>query len=128
MGEPVGRDIVCSGGRAESAVAEDADEESRAFRAEARRWLRENAPRIWSSTSKTSVFGAKFDFGDEDPLEATRAWQRKKAENGWAALMAKRVRWTRCTPMQSIIWAQEEGIYSKLSKDSSLAWECAGRP
>ena len=102
---------------AESAVAEDADEESRAFRAEARRWLRENAPTHLEQYLKTSVFGAKFDFGDEDPLEATRAWQRKKAENGWAALMwPKEYGGRGATPMQSIIWAQEEGIYSKLSE------------
>ena len=102
---------------AESAVAEDADEESRAFRAEARRWLRENAPTHLEQYLKTSLFGAKFDFGDEDPLEATRAWQRKKAENGWAALMwPKEYGGRGATPMQSIIWAQEEGIYSKLSE------------
>ncbi|NKI15931.1 acyl-CoA dehydrogenase [Spongiibacter sp. KMU-166] len=102
---------------AENTVVEDADEESRAFRAEARAWLKDNVPTHLEQELKTSVFGAKFNFGDEDPLEVTRAWQRKKAENGWAVLMwPKEYGGRGATPMQNIIWRQEEGDYGKLSE------------
>lgn len=101
-----------------SATAEhvDADPQHAAFRAEVRQWLAENAPKHLEENLSQSLFGLPPNTGDEDPIAASRAWQRKKAESGWAALMwPKEYGGRGATPMESIIWSQEEGVYGALS-------------
>ncbi|QFU77794.1 acyl-CoA dehydrogenase [Halioglobus maricola] len=96
-------------------TAQDTDAEHQAFREEARSWIDQNAPKHLKSHLETSVFG-KINTGDENPLAACKAWQRKKAEAGWAALMwPKEYGGRGATPMESIIWSQEEGVYSELT-------------
>ncbi|MEE4144895.1 MAG: acyl-CoA dehydrogenase [Halieaceae bacterium] len=91
------------------------DEAGGAFREEARHWLAENAPRHLKNHLEASVF-ASLNTGDEDPVAAAKAWQKKKASGGWAALMwPKEYGGRGATPLQSIIWSQEEGVYGKLS-------------
>ena len=91
------------------------DDSHRAFRLEARNWLAENAPASLKPHLENSVFG-KLDTGDEDPLVAAKAWQRKKADHGWTVLLwPKEYGGRGATPMESIIWSQEEGIYAELS-------------
>ena len=94
----------------------DADPKHQAFRADVRQWLAENAPSHLEQPLKSSVFGQPPNTGDEDPLDAARAWQLKKAQGGWAALMWPTEYGGRgASPMESIIWAQEEGVYAELS-------------
>src|SRR3979490_13255 len=56
-----------------------------AFRAEAKAWISANAPKQYeedlrkSSLGRTQIKGANI-------LEAAKAWQKKKAEAGWACL------------------------------------------
>ena len=99
-----------------AAIPKDTDPKHQAFRADARGWLAANAPAHLENSLRSSVFGQPPNTGDEDPLAAARAWQRKKAESGWAALMWPTEYGGRgASPMESIIWGQEEGIYSQLS-------------
>lgn len=84
------------------------------FRAEARAWINANAPKHLEAALSSSTFGG-LNTGDEDPLEAAKAWQKKKADGGWACLMWPKAYGGRdATPIQNVIWNQEEGVYGKL--------------
>ncbi|MFP6816528.1 MAG: acyl-CoA dehydrogenase [Pseudomonadales bacterium] len=91
----------------------DTPEES-AYRAEVRAWLDDNAPAHLFEPLSSSTFGG-MNMGDEDPLEAAKRWQLKKADAGWACLQWPTEYGGRgATPIQSVIWNQEEGVYAKL--------------
>lgn len=93
----------------------DPDEHSKAFRAEVRSWIEANAPTHLEQSLKSSRFGS-MDTGDEQPLAAAKAWQRKKADASWATLMWPQKYGGRgASPIENIIWNQEEGIYALLS-------------
>jgi len=86
---------------------EDSPEEAK-FRAEVRAWLDKNAkPR-----KSGGVVDVMEENGAADEMAASRAWQKTKAEAGYA-----RITWPKGmggiggTPMQSIIFAQEEAKY-----------------
>ena len=86
-----------------------------AFRAEARQWIAENAPAYLHEALATSGFGSTRT-GEYDPLEEARKWQKKKADAGWACIQWPRAYGGRdATPIQSVIWNQEEGVYGRLS-------------
>jgi len=85
------------------------------FRALARRWLDEHAPRRLEAELRQSVFG-ELVLKREDSLAASRAWQRAKARDGWACLhWPKEFGGRGATPIQRVIWQQEEGVYAQLS-------------
>jgi acyl-CoA dehydrogenase len=89
--------------------------QEQAFREEARSWIQANAPTHLADALASSTFGG-INTGDEDPLEAAKRWQLKKAEAGWACLQWPQAYGGRgATPMERVIWNQEEGVYSKLS-------------
>jgi alkylation response protein AidB-like acyl-CoA dehydrogenase len=77
--------------------------EEAAFRAKAKAWLEANAPRERVSPR-----------GDADHMKAAKAWQAKKAAAGYA-----QITWPKewggggGTPMQSIIFGQEESKYGQ---------------
>ncbi|HRD47396.1 MAG TPA: acyl-CoA dehydrogenase family protein, partial [Caulobacter sp.] len=51
-----------------------------------------------------------------DPIVASKAWQKKKAEAGWACLhWPKEYGGRGATPIERVIWGQEEGVYGALS-------------
>ncbi len=84
------------------------------FRTEARAWIQANAPKHLFAALSSSTFGG-MNTGDEDPLQAAKKWQKKKAEAGWACLLWPQEYGGRAaTPIQSVIWNQEEGVYGKL--------------
>lgn len=93
---------------------EDTPQEA-AFRSEVRAWIDANAPKHLEDQLKRANFG---DIGvtSEDPMAACKAWQKKKADAGWACL-----HWPteygggNRTPMERVIWNQEEGLYRALS-------------
>ena len=86
-----------------------------AFRAEVRQWIAENAPAYLHEALATSGFGSTRT-GEYDPLEEARKWQKKKADAGWACIQWPRAYGGRdATPIQSVIWNQEEGVYGRLS-------------
>ncbi len=86
---------------------EDSPEEA-AFRAEVRKWLGENA----KLRSKREVTAEDMENGAAGAMTASKAWQKTKAKAGYA-----RITWPKGqggiagTPMQSIIFSQEEGKY-----------------
>jgi len=78
--------------------------EEAAFRTEVRAWLAANATRRTSDDER-------FDTGmtDAERIAAARAWQRKKAEAGYAAITwPKESGGMGGTPIQQIIYGQEE--------------------
>ncbi|MGB6097229.1 acyl-CoA dehydrogenase [Comamonas thiooxydans] len=83
---------------------EDTPEEA-AFRAECRAWLQANAE---PKASADDYFGR--DMTAEQRMEAARLWQGKKAAAGFGAITWPKVLGGRGgTPMQELIWRQEEG-------------------
>jgi alkylation response protein AidB-like acyl-CoA dehydrogenase len=93
---------------------DDTPEEA-AFRAQARAWLDTNAPKHLEAELRKAGFG----FGgveSEDPMAASKAWQKKKAAAGYACL-----HWPKdyggggFSPIERVIWGQEEGPYAALS-------------
>src|SRR5882757_356810 len=72
-----------------------------AFRAEAKAWISANAPKQYeedlrkSSLGRTQIKGANI-------LDVAKAWQKKNGGRG-------------ATPIERVIWQQEEGAFGKLS-------------
>lgn len=85
---------------------DDTPEEA-AFRAECRAWLSANAP-LKSRPDQT--FGAELDAAAR--MQAARAWQARKAVAGFGAITWPQAFGGRGgTPMQEVIWRQEEGRF-----------------
>jgi acyl-CoA dehydrogenase len=93
---------------------DDTPEEA-AFRAEARAWIEANAPKELEAELKSGGFGNN-GLKSIDPIAASKAWQKKKAEAGWACLhWPKEYGGRGATPIERVIWGQEEGVYGALS-------------
>src|ERR1700677_670554 len=93
---------------------DDTPEEA-AFRAEVRAWIDANAPRRLHAELAVAGFGSD-GIKSGDPIAAAKAWQKKKAEAGWACLhWPKDYGGRGATPIERVIWGQEEGVYSQLS-------------
>jgi alkylation response protein AidB-like acyl-CoA dehydrogenase len=86
---------------------EDSPEEAK-FRSEVRSWLDKNAKK----REKRTLSAEDMENGAATEMAASRAWQKTKAEAGYA-----RITWPKGmggiggTPMQSIIFNQEESKY-----------------
>ncbi|HVR30611.1 MAG TPA: acyl-CoA dehydrogenase family protein [Thermoanaerobaculia bacterium] len=86
-----------------------------AFRAEVRAWLDENVPKHLLPALEGASFG-KSPFRGEEYLRHAREWQARKFDAGWACLhWPKKYGGREATPIQRIIWNQEEGPYRMLS-------------
>jgi len=87
-----------------------------AFRAQARKWVDANAPKQFEAElSKASLGRIRLQSGDM--VEVGKAWQKKKADGGWACLhWPKQYGGRGATPIERVIWQQEEGIYGKLTQ------------
>ena len=86
-----------------------------AFRAEARQWIGANAPKQFEVELSKSSLG-RIKLQNDDIVEVGKAWQKKKAEGGWVCLHWPREYGGRgATPVERVIWQQEEGIYGKLT-------------
>ena len=89
--------------------------EEAAFRKEVRTWINANAPKHLEPELRRANFGSN-GVESEDPIAAGKAWQRKKADAGWACLhWPKEYGGGARTPMERVIWGQEEGVYGALS-------------
>ncbi len=87
----------------------DTPEEAK-FRAEARSWLEANAKHRQSSDDAFSMFSER---DDDQLVESAQAWQAKKADGGWACITwPKSVGGRGGTPIQSVIWGQEESKFN----------------
>ena len=86
-----------------------------AFRAEARKWIAANAPREFEEELTKSSLG-RIKLKKHDIVEVAKAWQKKKSDGGWACLhWPKEYGGRGATPVERVIWQQEEGIYFKLT-------------
>ena len=93
---------------------DDTPEEA-AFRAVARDWIEANAPHELEAELKSGGFGNN-GLKSVDPIQVAKAWQKKKAEAGWACLHWPKAYGGRgATPIERVIWGQEEGVYGALS-------------
>jgi len=87
-----------------------------AFRREARAWLDANAPQHLYSELNVAPFG-DLNLTKADVVAESKAWQKRKQAAGWACL-----HWTKeyggrgATPIERVIWQQEEGVYALLSR------------
>ena len=91
---------------------DDTPEEA-AFRSEVRAWIDANAPKHLREPLSNAGFGS----GPQgfDTMAEAKAWQKKKAEAGWACLhWPKEYGGRGATPIERVIWGQEEGVYSAL--------------
>ena len=104
---------------------DDTPEEA-AFRARARAWLASNVPAALEPELNLSGFG-HLHLHSNDPIDAAKAWQKKKFDAGWAAL-----RWPKAyggqerSPIEEVIWSEEEGVYSKLSGPFNIGFGMCG--
>ncbi len=86
-----------------------------AFRKEVRAWIDANAPKHLEDELKRASFGSN-GIASEDPIAAGKAWQKKKAEAGWAGLhWPKEYGGAARTPIERVIWGQEEGPFAALT-------------
>jgi hypothetical protein len=93
---------------------DDTPEEAR-FRQEVRTWLAANAPKHLAPELANSSFG-NVALRSVDIVEASRAWQKKKFDAGWACLhWPKEYGGRGVTPIERVIWSQEEGLFAQLS-------------
>lgn len=93
---------------------EDTPKEA-AFRKEVRAWIDANAPKHLEDELKRASFGSN-GIASEDPIAAGKAWQKKKAEAGWACLhWPKEYGGAARTPIERVIWGQEEGPFAALT-------------
>src|SRR3979409_791120 len=85
------------------------------FRILARKWIEANAPREFEAELSKSSLG-RIRLQNHDMVEVGKAWQKKKADAGWACLHWPREYGGRgSTPIERVIWQQEEGAFGKLS-------------
>jgi acyl-CoA dehydrogenase len=83
--------------------------EEAAFRSEARTWLEANAELRGLDDASGVDLGERVD---DETLRSAKAWQKKKAEAGWAC-----IRWPEeyggrgASAIQSVIWGQEESKF-----------------
>jgi acyl-CoA dehydrogenase len=84
------------------------------FRAKARAWIAANAPREYEDELKKAALG-RIQLKSANILEVAKAWQKKKADAGWAV-----PHWPKdyggrgASPIERVIWQQEEGAFGKL--------------
>jgi len=86
-----------------------------AFRKEARSWISANAPRQYEEELKKASLG-RTQLKGANILEVAKAWQKKKADGGWACLhWPKEYGGRGASAIERVIWQQEEGAFGKLS-------------
>jgi alkylation response protein AidB-like acyl-CoA dehydrogenase len=81
------------------------------FRKLARKWIDANAPKqLEAELSKSSL--GRIRLQNHDMVDVGKAWQKKKAEGGWACLQwPKEYGGRGATPIERVIWQQEEGVF-----------------
>ena len=86
-----------------------------AFRKQARQWIEANAPKELEAELSQSSLG-RIKLKSDDIVEVAKAWQKKKAEGGWVCLhWPKEYGGRGASPVERVIFQQEEGVYGKLT-------------
>src|ERR1700726_1028318 len=82
-----------------------------AFRTEARKWVDANAPKQYEAELSKSSLG-RIRLQNHDMVEVGKAWQKKKAEGGWACLhWPKEYGGRGAPPIERGILQKGEGVY-----------------
>ncbi|MDQ8728228.1 acyl-CoA dehydrogenase [Bradyrhizobium sp. LHD-71] len=85
-----------------------------AFRASARAWIAANAP-VELADELGRVPSGRFQLKNRDVVQVSCAWQKKKADAGWACLhWPKDYGGRGALPIERVIWQQEEGVFGRL--------------
>ncbi|MFT4279590.1 MAG: acyl-CoA dehydrogenase [Rhodopseudomonas sp.] len=85
------------------------------FRAKARAWIDANAPKQYEDELRKASLGRVVLKG-ANILEVAKAWQKKKADAGWAVPhWPKEYGGRGASPIERVIWQQEEGVFGKLT-------------
>jgi alkylation response protein AidB-like acyl-CoA dehydrogenase len=93
---------------------EDSPQEA-AFRKTVRDWISANAP--IEAKEKLEKSSARLSSRVDGYLAAAKAWQKKKADGGWACLQwPKEYGGRGATPIEKVIWQQEEGDFVRLAQ------------
>jgi alkylation response protein AidB-like acyl-CoA dehydrogenase len=86
-----------------------------AFRKQARQWIEANAPKELEAELSQSSLG-RIKLKSADIVEVAKAWQKKKAAGGWVCLhWPKEYGGRGASPVERVIFQQEEGVYGKLT-------------
>lgn len=94
---------------------EDTTDEAR-FRRDVREWLDANAPWHLEEELRQTTF-ANRTLKSEDTVTAAKAWQKRKFEGGWGCLhWPKKYGGREATPIERVIWSQEEGAFHHLNE------------
>jgi alkylation response protein AidB-like acyl-CoA dehydrogenase len=87
-----------------------------AFRQEARAWIAANAPHDLRPSLERSAYTSLELPEGLDPIAVQKDWQRRKYEAGWACIDWPKAYGGRdASPMERLIWEQEEGVFRKLN-------------
>src|SRR3954462_10384261 len=87
-----------------------------AFRETARKWVEANAPKEFLAELSKSSLG-RIRLANHDIVDVGKAWQKKKAEGGWACLdWPKEYGGRGAPPIERGIWPQGEGAYANLTQ------------
>ena len=85
-----------------------------AFRSQARDWIAANAPKQYEDELRKASLG-RVQLKGANILDVAKAWQKKKADAGWAVPhWPKEYGGRGASPIERVIWQQEEGVFGKL--------------
>jgi len=97
------------------------------FRAQIRAWLDKNAPWHLYEEIRRSAIPGSLTITSTDPIVASQSWQLNKAKAGYACpSWPKEYGGGEMTPMQRVIWQQEEGVFHQLSLLFSIGFGMCG--
>ena len=96
------------------------------FRGAARSWIEANAPHWLRTQLERAGFGSLVLDG-ANVYDESKAWQRAKYDAGWACLHWPREYGGRAaSPIERVIWEQEEGAFARLSSIFGLGQGMCG--
>src|ERR1700752_5462781 len=98
--------------RIENMNFDDTPQEA-AFRTEAKAWIAANAPKQYEEELRKSSLG-RTQLKGANILDVAKAWQKKKADAGWACLhWPKDYGGPGGLALEPVVWEQEEGAFGK---------------
>src|SRR5215207_9753171 len=104
---------------------EDTNEEA-AFRAIARGWIDINAPQHLLPELKSAGF-ASSGVRSTDPMQASKDWQKRKYDSGYGVPhWPKEYGGGGFSPIERVIWNQEEGAYAALNSPFTIGHGMCG--
>ena len=97
------------------------------FRALARTWIAANRPDDLLAVLEALNPDGSKKATTADVVRVSKQWQKRKADGGWACLTwPKDYGGRAATPIQRVIWDQEEGKYGQLSQPFAIGQGMCG--